>query len=178
MKTSLTHPLQIDHVRPHSDMGLIGMCLCPGKKQPETEARSWDRDITLDIQTIRAWNAVAVLTLLEEQDMHDLEVSDLGTQISDAGMTWYHLPIKDYAPPTAHFEEQWQTVGKDLRLFLKAGDNILIHCNAGLGRSGTIAAKLLIELGLEAKDAVNKIRQARPGAIETTEQLNYVMGLK
>lgn len=175
MKTSITDPLIIDQIQPFPEMGCIGLCLCPGKKQKD---RSWNRDISTDIQTILTWGATIVLTLLEEQDMQDLNVSNLGTCISNAGLKWFHLPIKDYSIPTSSFERQWKTISKDLRAHLKAKNNILIHCNAGLGRSGTIAAKLLVELGFDAKDAIQQVRTTRPGAVETSEQFDYIMRLK
>jgi ADP-ribosyl-[dinitrogen reductase] hydrolase len=41
-----------------------------------------------------------------------------------------------------------------------------------------VAARILIELGHAAADAVTMVRRARPGAIETREQLNYVLALQ
>jgi len=58
------------------------------------------------------------------------------------------------------------------------GDNIVIHCKGGLGRTGLVTARLLIELGENTKLAVKKIRDARPGTIETKEQENYVLNIK
>ena len=54
----------------------------------------------------------------------------------------------------------------------------LVHCKGGLGRAGTIATRLLIELGVAPREAINAVRQARPGTIETIEQERYVLGLK
>jgi len=69
-------------------------------------------------------------------------------------------------------------VGEGLRAQLRAGFNVLVHCKGGLGRAGTIAARLMIELGTSPKNAVAAVRNARPGAIKTSAQLAYVMGLK
>ena len=44
----------------------------------------------------------------------------------------------------------------------------------GLGRAGTIAASLLIELGDEAGIALQRVRKARPGAVETSVQERYL----
>jgi protein-tyrosine phosphatase len=57
---------------------------------------------------------------------------------------------------------------------IKQGDNVLVHCRGGLGRSGTIAALLLIEFGLPNGLAVAQVRIARPGAIDIAEQEEYV----
>jgi len=65
-----------------------------------------------------------------------------------------------------------------LRSRVRAGFNVLVHCKGGLGRAGTIAARLLIELGVEPQKAVDQVRQSRVGAIETQTQMSYVMALK
>ena len=54
---------------------------------------------------------------------------------------------------------------------------MLIHCRGGLGRAGTIAARLLVELGMRPDEAVRRVRDARgPGAIETPAQEAHVLG--
>ena len=58
-------------------------------------------------------------------------------------------------------------MGEGLHARLRDGFNVLVHCKGGLGRAGTIAARLLIELGMAPQMAVGVVRQARPGAIET-----------
>jgi ADP-ribosyl-[dinitrogen reductase] hydrolase len=55
------------------------------------------------------------------------------------------------------------------------GGSILIFCRGRLGRTGTIAARLLVELGMDAERAIDAVRSVRPGAIETREQALYVL---
>jgi ADP-ribosyl-[dinitrogen reductase] hydrolase len=93
-------------------------------------------------------------------------------------MDWFHLPIRDVATPGAEFENAWAQVGEGLRARLAQGFDVVVHCKGGLGRAGTIAARLMIELGEDPGRAVEKVRAARPGAIETRTQLEYVMALK
>ena len=54
---------------------------------------------------------------------------------------------------------------------------MLVHCRGGLGRAGTIAARLLIELGIEPATAIERVRAVRPGAIETRAQEEYVLNI-
>ena len=55
--------------------------------------------------------------------------------------------------------------------------NIVIHCLGGLGRTGLVACKLLTEQGIPAASALEQVRAARPGAVETPEQEAYVLSL-
>lgn len=91
---------------------------------------------------------------------------------------WQHLPIADRGVPCATFEAAWEEVGEGLRARLRSGFNVLVHCMGGLGRAGTIASRLLVELGWNASDAVTEVRRVRPGAIETGEQLQFVHGCR
>lgn len=68
-------------------------------------------------------------------------------------------------------------MGVELCALLRDGGRVLVHCRGGLGRAGTVAARLLVELGDPAAVAVECVRQARPGAIETAAQLEYVLNL-
>ena len=53
-----------------------------------------------------------------------------------------------------------------------------MHCRGGLGRTGIVAASLLIGFGIGPRDAIVAVRKARPGAIETLQQERYVLGLE
>ena len=92
-------------------------------------------------------------------------------------MEWHHLPITDVDVPDADFEAAWVYSGLRLRDHLRHGRNVLVHCRGGLGRSGTIAARLLVELGWPAADAIAAVRAQRKGAIETSAQEQHVRQL-
>jgi ADP-ribosyl-[dinitrogen reductase] hydrolase len=89
-------------------------------------------------------------------------------------MIWFHLPIVDVSIPDERFEQEWDVTGQELRSMLSRGLDVLIHCRGGLGRAGTIAARLLIELGVDPTKAIEHVRAVRPGAIETSDQEQYV----
>lgn len=175
MRTSQTHPLQIAEVSAGPGMGKIGITFCPGKKQTNAASGSWDRDLVLDFAAIEKWNAAALVTLLEAHELESLAVPRLGNAVHDDHMIWYYLPIRDGGIPDPDFEQTWEQSGRELRAVLRDGFNVLVHCKGGLGRAGTIGARLLIELGMEPAEAVKAVRTVRPGAIETAAQLAYVM---
>jgi hypothetical protein len=60
---------------------------------------------------------------------------------------------------------------------MKGGDNVVIHCQGGLGRAGTIGGCLFVALGNSPEDALAEIRRARgPNAPETQAQKEFIRG--
>lgn len=174
IKTSLSHPLQIAEIKVGPNCGRIGVTFCPGKEQTSAFSGSWKRDLATDLDAIAAWGAAAVVTLVEHQELEALKVSNLGPSVEARHMAWYHLPIRDVGTPGAQFEQSWQNAGAHVRSLVRQGFSVLLHCKGGLGRAGTIAARLLVELGIPANEAIASVRSVRPGAIETSAQVDHV----
>jgi ADP-ribosyl-[dinitrogen reductase] hydrolase len=176
-RTSVTHPLQIAAVSAGAGYGRVGITFCPGKYDPSAMSGCWDRDLDLDLDTIRDWGAAAVVTLLESWEFTKLRVERLGQEVTRRNMLWFHIPIVDGSTPDAQFERQWEAAGRELRSILRRGGDVLVHCRGGLGRAGTIGTRLLIELGMEPATAIERVRSKRPDAIETA-QMKYVLNLR
>jgi len=51
---------------------------------------------------------------------------------------------------------------------------VVVHCAEGKGRTGTVLAAYLIYKGLSANDAIQKVREKRPGSIENLDQENAI----
>ena len=175
IRTSLSHPLEIAAVETLPGLGRIGVTFCPGKHQASAVTGAWARDLQADVKAIADWGAAAVVTLVEAHELEALSVTGLGQAVAAAHMDWLHLPIPDVSTPSPAFEAVWEVVaGEGLRDRLRAGFDVVVHCKGGLGRAGMIAARLLVELGVDADEAVARVRKARPGAIETAAQLRHV----
>lgn len=174
VRTSLTHPLQIAAVRANPAHGRIGITFCPGKQDCFAATGAWKRDLDLDLDAILAWGARLVLTLVEPEELVILKVEQLGEAVEQRGMRWLHLPIADFSVPNQTFEQHWITHGAEIRQMLRHGEDVLVHCKGGLGRAGMIAARLLVELGMEPNAAIRAVRRERQGAIETPAQLGLV----
>jgi len=173
MKTSLNTPLQIDELSAGPGGGVIGISQCPGKKNLEW---LWDRDLEKDLQVIVDWNASVVVTLVETHELIFLRVPNLGNRVKALGMEWLHLPIRDGGIPDTRFKSEWETKGEELHRQLDEGARILIHCRGGKGRSGLLAATILVERGCNVSLAVEEVRAARSGAIEKGPQEAYIFG--
>jgi len=52
----------------------------------------------------------------------------------------------------------------------QAKDKVIIHCQGGSGRTGTMRAACWISKGLPVHKAIDKLRQSKPGAVEEPEQ--------
>lgn len=140
---------------------------CPGRLR---------RDLGLDLDQLRLAGAEAVVTLVEPYEFKMLEVPDIRLQTERRGMAWLHCPIPDFEEPGAAFEEAWAKAGKQARGILKAGGKLGVHCHGGLGRAGTVASRLLVELGVATpEEALLRVRSARPGAVQTRQQERHVL---
>ena len=176
MKTSQQHPLRIDAVEISATGGRIGMTICPGKFQRGAHSCDWDRDLTQDLQVIEAWGAAVIVNLIEDHEMVALQVEDTPQRVP-AGIEYLRLPIPDFGVPDKQWENCWQSIGPVLQEHLRRGRAVLLHCKGGLGRTGLVAARILVELGFTADTAITTVREARAGAIETRAQEQYVKNL-
>ena len=168
-RTSATDPLGIDEATAPGG-GRIGMTFCPGKRQRGAAMGDWERDLAADLARIAEWGAAAVATLMEQHELERYGVVGIGEAVEALGMEWHHLPIPDVGVPDGLFEARWFYAGHRLRAHLLAGRRVLLHCRGGLGRTGTIAARLMVELGTAPDEAVAAVRRARPGTLETAAQ--------
>ncbi len=57
---------------------------------------------------------------------------------------------------------------------LEDGETVAIHCLAGLGRTGMVAASILAALGKEPKEAIEAVREVRKGSVQTKAQEKFV----
>ncbi len=179
MRTSSTDPLRIDRVSLPDCAGEIGMTICPGKRDlyPLSGGDAWDRNLGDDLDTIRKQQATTLITLLEHHEFRLLGVEDLEAGARKRGMSWVHLPIRDGDAPGRDLGRLWPGASEALHRELSRGALIVLHCRGGLGRTGTVAARLLMERGVAVEEAIHQVRKARPGAIETREQEDYLRSL-
>ncbi len=180
IRTSRSHPLRIDEVAIDGMDGRIGITFCPGKIQKSALSGPWERDLNADINVIKAWGATTWVNLLTRKEMVRLGIGDLEKVLGESGASirYFHLPIEDTCIPDAEFERRWTNEGMEIRYDLLNGGKLLVHCKGGLGRSGTIAARLLVEMGQDPDVAIGRVRQARPGAIENDLQESHVRSIK
>ena len=137
---------------------------------------TWARDIDLDLDVIYKWGAKRLLTLIEPWEFDELRITALPQRAAEHGLIWHSLPITDGAAPDGRFLERWKRLGPMLSTELCEGSKVVVHCKGGLGRAGTGASMLLLESdsAIDGEDAMARVRRARPGAIETSEQEVFI----
>jgi hypothetical protein len=88
----------------------------------------------------------------------------------DERAIWF--PIHDlHAPPF----DAYLPLLDDLVRRLVGGATMIVHCGAGIGRAGTTAVAVLVELGVPLDDALATVRRHRPAAgPEVGPQLDLV----
>lgn len=163
-------PLEVASVRCPGGEGRIGLCPCPGGS-PGGLSR---RDTTTDLRVLRDWGAGHLVTLIEDHEFRLLGVADLPRSAAAERLVWHHLPIIDGGAPGSRFEQGWREAGPVLQRHLAAGGRIVLHCLAGVGRSGTVAVRMLMEQGMPFDTALAAVRRVRPGAVESPEQLAWL----
>jgi ADP-ribosyl-[dinitrogen reductase] hydrolase len=138
----------------------------------------WARDLSADVQAIKAWGAMGVLTLIGPNELLALQAADLGAVVRSAGMAWHHQPICDGHAPDALFMSQCPALRSDLLALVQQSGGVFVHCRGGRGRAGTLAALLAIKTGMAPAAAIAAVHAVRPGSIETAAQEAFVLAYR
>lgn len=106
---------------------------------------------------------------LEWISVDDIKPSDSKGRTSKK-LNYMHLRVEDYHSPSI---EEIESTVKFIENEIEGKRAVLVHCAAGKGRTGTIlAAYILKKENLSATDAITRIRNLRPGSIQTDSQEN------
>jgi protein-tyrosine phosphatase len=132
------------------------------------------RDLDADFAAVEAWGAAILLTLNEPYEFARLGVPDFVERAPTRRFRWLHAPIPDMETPGSAFQAGWREAAPAISATLDSGGKVAVHCAAGLGRTGTLVAKMLVDRGLYADAAIACVRDARPGTIETLQQELFV----
>ncbi|HYQ81321.1 MAG TPA: cyclin-dependent kinase inhibitor 3 family protein [Anaeromyxobacteraceae bacterium] len=158
--------------RAHGLPGRLGLTAAPGRwwpgRDPDPEAQL-DRDLA---RLRDRYRAGTVVTLMEPLELRARGLDRLPDEVRRAGMESLWLPVPDLGAPPS-MEAARALVGQILER-MERRQVVVVHCLGGLGRSGTIAACVLAARGRTPEQAVEVVRRARPGAVQTEAQEAFV----
>ena len=114
-----------------------------------------------------------MLSLLTSEEERDLGVENEASEVKARGMQFVSLPIPDRQVPSSDAEVA--DVLEKLHADLSSGRNVVVHCRQGIGRTGLIAACLLVMKGWSPGAAVEMLTAARGASVpETEEQRRWI----
>ncbi len=114
-----------------------------------------------------------VLSLLSPDEEQTLGLGNEADAVKAQEMDFLSLPIPDRQVPGS--ETEVAAAVERLNAKLSAGKNVLVHCRQGVGRTGLVAACLLVSQGLDPRAAVQALSAARGVAVpETREQRQWI----
>lgn len=163
--TVTTHPF--DRL-PLVEGGALLFTPCPGTKGVELASA---------LEQLRQAGANAVITLMPEEEMARFGAEALPALCAQQGLNWFHLPVEDDAAPSAAFATQWAAQRQAVHRLLDDNGTVAIHCRGGSGRTGLMAAILLLERGHDLDQAVAMVQQLRPNALKQQPHRDYLAGV-
>jgi protein-tyrosine phosphatase len=177
VRNSETDPILVDFL-PDDEVrtpGRLGMTFAPGMRTTSLSGR-WERNLAADLQALEEEYEINVLvSLMEDHEYHGYRIPQLLEKDRLGGIEILRFAIEDMSVPREAESEMFEGFVQDVVGRLEQGQNIVVHCRGGLGRTGTVAACVLVTLGRHTADeAIGAVRTARKGTVQTREQEDFV----
>lgn len=126
-----------------------------------------------EIRQLKKQEITALISLLERQEVTELELQEEKNRCIEHGIEFYNLPIPDRSIPDS--KNAVQLLIAFIQSQLSTGKNVVIHCRMGIGRSSIIAGAFLLTEGYNAKDIFNHISGLRGLKVpDTAEQIRWL----
>jgi len=150
-------PNPIDTINIPGFVGAIGLVACPGIRVTAANP-SKPKNLDVDLDELIAWGANGVVCFLEPHELVISKIEELPQRIESSGMWWRQLPIVDMGIPDQEFEDNWAEEGELIRHALR----------------GMMAARILVEMGMDAESAIIAVRQKNRRRIQNDKQETLV----
>ena len=125
------------------------------------------------IQYLKSRKINVLVSLLQYQEMVTHALINEGSECETASIKFINFHIKDHDTP--QFFVPFNHLIHQLVNHIEKGENIAIHCYAGIGRTGLIAASILIKMGMQVDEALIKLSQVRGLRVpETIQQITWL----
>ena len=115
-----------------------------------------------------------VVSLLESAEAYELGLKNEKEVAEARGISFSSFPIADRGVPESVY--RFQAFISSLHEHIEGGAHAAVHCRAGIGRSGLVAAAVLLHEGLEPEGAFALISEARRCPVpDTREQRDWLV---
>ncbi|MCP5170344.1 MAG: dual specificity protein phosphatase family protein [Hahellaceae bacterium] len=113
-----------------------------------------------------------IISLLEMNEQRELGLMLENDVATTLGMEFYRFSIQDHSVPSP---EVAQRAVDSVCRCLEAGKCVVIHCRAGIGRTGVITSCVLMRYGMQSDDAMALVSSARGICIpDTVAQIDFI----
>lgn len=122
------------------------------------------------VDEIADWKAAGltdVVSLLEDHEIRELDLLREAAEVENVGLMFERFAIPDRGVPASL--ETARALWSRLAAKITDGRSVGIHCRAGIGRSGLIAAGVLVYLGVAESQAWQRVSTARGVPVPDTE---------
>lgn len=124
----------------------------------------WIEDEFIGLKRLGIDKVVCLLEAFEQNELGLAAEEDLCLK---NGIEYVSFPIPDRGLPDT---SQANTLIQNLHQEICSGKHVVIHCRAGIGRTGIIAGGVLVKFGLSAGEAFSLISKARGVQVPDTEE--------
>ncbi len=125
------------------------------------------------IEFLKYRDVDVLVSLLQFEEMNTHLLVNEGFECEAQGIEFINFQIKDHDVP--QFIVPFNHLVEKLSSDLQQGKNIAIHCYAGIGRTGMLAASLLIKQGMQIDEALIDLSRTRGLRVpETIQQITWL----
>lgn len=154
--TSDSHPYRVGWIE--TDCGKLGLGYAPGRRDVSRyTGATWERDLDADLDQLRELDTRLLVVMMGDAEMEAIGAQGLVEKARDR-FDVEQLPSPDQGVPDEHAA---RIIVAKVARSLRNGETVVVVSRGGQGRTGTLAALALLELGVDAERAIAHVREER-----------------